>query len=146
MSSSAGQPTLDPRVQVLVVPPSDPRAAGHDELQGVGSGAHRPPMDALAARAWLTQDAPVSGCALTTIGLRVFAGHPELAMLNVPTVLVEAAVELLKRLGTYVLAGGALGDGELMQMDEGLPRLVGFLEVPSEPAGDEPLIRVVPLS
>jgi hypothetical protein len=146
MSSSAGQRTLDPRVQVLVVPPSDPHAAGHDELQGIGSGRERPPMHALAARAWLAQDAPARGSALTTIGLRVFAGHPELAMLNVPTVLVEGAVDLLKQLGTYVLGGGVLGDGELMQMGEGLPRLVGFLEVPSEPAGDEPLIRVVPLS
>ena len=53
---------------------------------------------------------------------------------------------LLKQLGSYVLAGGVIEDGEIMQMGEGLPRLVGFLEVPSEPPGHEPLLRVVPLS
>lgn len=138
--------TLDPRVQVMVVPPSDPAAAGHEELQGVGSGEDRPAMAELAARPWLAQDAPVRGSALTTLGLRVYAGHPELAMLNVPTALVEGAVLLLKQLGSYVLAGGVIEDGEIMQMGEGLPRLLGFLEVPSEPPGHEPLLRVVPLS
>jgi hypothetical protein len=137
---------LDPRVQVLVVPPSDPRAAGHAELQGIGTGEDRPPMAELAARPWLAQDAAVRGCALTTLGLRVYAGHPELTLLNFPTALAEAGVRLLKELGSYVLAGGVLVDGELMQMGEGLPRLVGFLEVPADAEGGESMLRVVLLA
>ena len=46
---------LDPRVQVVVLPPSDPAAAGHDELQGIGSGDDRPEMAELADRPWITQ-------------------------------------------------------------------------------------------
>jgi hypothetical protein len=134
---------LDPRVQVLVTPPSDPGAPGHAELQGIGSGEERPHMADLAARPWLAQDAPVRGCALTTLGLGIYAGHPELVMLNVPTALAEAGVLLLKQLGSYVLAGGVLADGEIMQMGEGLPRLVGFLAAAPEP---EPLLRVVLLA
>jgi len=129
-----------------VTPPSDPGSAGHEELQGIGSGEDRPPMAELAARPWLAQDASSRGCTLTTLGLGVYAGHPELELLNVPTVLADAGVRLLKELGSYVLAGGSLGDGEIMQMGEGLPRLVGFLAAPSGPDGHEPPLRVVLLA
>lgn len=133
---------LDPRVQVLVTPPSFPEAAGHAELQGIGSGDDRPGMDVLAGHAWLTQDAPVRGCELETVGLAVYAAHPELQLVNLPTILAEAGVRLLRELGTYVLAGGTLEDGELMQMRADLPCLVGF-HAPADAPG---VVRVVLLA
>jgi len=138
--------TLDPRVQVLVRPPSDPASPGHAELQGIGSGEGRPPMAELAEHPWLTQGEAVRGCELETIGLTVYAGHPELQLLNLPTIFAEAGVRLLKELGTYVLAGGELSDGDVMQMRADLPCLVGFLA--AEPGTTEagPPIRVVLLA
>jgi hypothetical protein len=117
---------LDPRVQVLVRPPSDPEAGGHGELQGIGSGEDRPPMGDLAARPWLTQGPPVRGAELETLGLSVYAGHPELSLVNLPTAFIEGGVRLLKELGTYVLAGGVLEDGDVMQMRADLPFLIGI--------------------
>ena len=87
-------------------PPSDPDAAGHAELQGIGSGDDRPPMDELADRGWLTQGAAVRGAELETLGLSIYAGHPELSLVNLPTAFIESGVRLLKELGTYVLSGG----------------------------------------
>jgi hypothetical protein len=117
---------LDPRVQVMVRPPSFPDAAGRAELQSIGSGEGRPEMDVLAGRPWLTQERALRGCELETVGLAVYAGHPELQLLNLPTMFAEAGVRLLRELGTYVLAGGTLEDGEIMQMRADLPCLVGF--------------------
>jgi hypothetical protein len=117
-------------VQVVVVPPSDPAAAGHAELQGVGSGDDRPPMDQLAERPWLTQGEPVRGAQLETLGLTLYAGHPELSLVNLPTAFIEAGVRLLKELGTYVLAGGVLEDGDVMQLRHDLPQLVGVVAPP----------------
>ena len=138
--------TLDPRVQVLVRPPTDPEAAGHDELQGIGSGEARPSMAELAGHAWLTQEGAVRGCELETIGLSVYAGHPELELLNVPTSLVESAIRLLRELGTYVLAGGELEDGDIMQMRADLPYLVGFHAVDAGTTDSDPVLRVVLLA
>ncbi len=138
--------TLDPRVQVLVRPPTDPEAAGHGELQGIGSGEARPPMEELAANAWLTQGEAVRGCELETIGLSVYAGHPELQLLNVPTSLVESAIRLLRELGTYVLAGGELEDGDIMQMRADLPYLVGFHAVEGGTTDLDRVLRVVLLA
>jgi len=138
--------TLDPRVQVLVRPPSDPEAAGHAELQGIGSGDARPPMDELAANPWLTQTAAVRGCELETIGLSVYAGHPELQLLNVPTSLAESAIRMLRELGTYVLAGGELEDGDIMQMRADLPYLVGFHAVDGGTTASDRVLRVVLLA
>jgi hypothetical protein len=139
---------LDPRVQVVVLPPSDPAAAGHDELQGVGSGDDRPEMAELADRAWLTQGAPVRGAELETLGLSVYAGHPELTLVNVPTAFIEGGVRLLKELGTYVLAGGVLEDGDIMQLRADLPYLVGIAAPPAAEEGDAgvPTLRVVMLA
>jgi hypothetical protein len=134
---------LDPRVQVVVLPPSDPAAAGHDELQGVGSGDDRPPMGDLAARPWLTQGRPIRGAELETLGLAIHAGHPELSLVNLPTAFLEAGVRLLKELGTYVLAGGRLEDGDIMQMRADLPYLVGVVEAPGS---DGDLLRIVLLA
>jgi hypothetical protein len=134
---------LDPRVQVMVLPPSDPSAAGHAELQGVGSGDDRPAMDVLAERPWLTQGDAVRGAELETLGLTLYAGHPELSLVNLPTAFIESGVRLLKELGTYVLTGGVLEDGDIMQLRHDLPYLVGIRAREGE--GEAPL-RVVLLA
>jgi hypothetical protein len=139
-----GDDLLDPRVQVVVIPPSDPAAAGHEELQGIGSGDDRPPMGELAERPWLTQEAPRRGAQLETLGLSVYAGHPELSLVNLPTAFIEAGVRLLKELGTYVLAGGVLEDGDVVQMRHDLPQIVGVAAARGE-EGAAPL-RVVLLA
>ena len=131
-------------MQVVVVPPSDPAAAGHAELQGVGSGDDRPPMGELAARPWLTQGEAVRGAQLETLGLTLYAGHPELALVNLPTAFIEAGVRLLKELGTYVLAGGVLEDGDIMQMRHDLPQIVGVIAPPESDASAA--LRVVLLA
>jgi hypothetical protein len=138
--------TLDPRVQVLVRPPTDPAAAGHEELQGIGSGEARPPMAELAQHAWLTQGEAIRGCELETLGLSVYAGHPELQLLNVPTSLAESAIRILRELGTYVLAGGELEDGDIMQMRADLPYLVGFRLVEEGTRDSERVLRVILLA
>jgi len=131
-------------VQVVVKPPSDPSAAGHDELQGIGTGDDRPPMADLAARPWLTQGGAVRGAELETLGLSLYAGHPELSLVNLPTAFIETGVRLLKELGTYVLAGGVLEDGDIMQMRADLPYLVGVVAAPGTDGSD--LVRVVLLA
>jgi hypothetical protein len=128
---------------VVVLPPSDPAAAGHGELQGIGSGDDRPPMGELAARPWLTQGPAVRGAELETLGLAIHAAHPELSLVNLPTTFIEGGVRLLRELGTYVLAGGRLEDGDIMQMRADLPYLIGVVEAPDS-GGD--LLRVVLLA
>lgn len=126
----------------MVRPPSFEGAAGREELQAIGSGDGRPDMDELAAHVWLTQERPLRGCELETVGLSVYAGHPELELLNLPTIFAEAGVRLLRELGTYVLAGGTLEDGEIMQTRADLPCLVGF-HAPADAPG---VLRVVLLA
>jgi hypothetical protein len=139
---------LDPRVQVVVLPPSEPDAAGHQELQGIGSGDDRPEMTELADRPWLTQGPPIRGAQLETLGLSIYAGHPELTLVNLPTAFIESGVRLLKELGTYVLAGGVLEEGDIMQLRADLPYLVGITAAPpAEDGGHElPALRVVMLA
>lgn len=143
-----GDELLDPRVQVMVRPPSDPEAAGHAELQAIGSGEDEEGMEAWSRRPWLVQDAPARGAELETLGLSLYAGHPELSLVNVPTAFVESGVRLLKELGTYVLAGGVLEDGDVMQLRHDLPYLVGVRALSpaevEEGAGD--VLRVVMLA
>jgi hypothetical protein len=136
---------LDPRIQVLVTTPNEPEAAGHEELRAIGE-EDRPDLADLLERQWLGQGSPIRGSAIETVGLAVHAGHPELALVNLPTALLEPGVQLLRRLAAYVLGGGRLDDGELMQLDEGLPSLVGFHEAPSLTGPDELVLRVVMLS
>ncbi len=127
-------------------PPSDPDAAGHGELQGVGSGEDRPPMGELAERAWLTQGAAVRGAELETLGLSVYASHPELSLVNLPTAFIESGVRLLKELGTYVLSGGVLEPGDIMQLRADLPFLVGVAQAPEPEESDLPTLRIVLLA
>lgn len=126
---------VDPRVQVVVEPPSDPGAPGNDELRRIGEGDEPLDLDRAASRSWLRQADQKRGCRITTLGLSVHAGHPELTLLNLPTALLEAGVGLMHRLAGYVLGGGRLDDGELMQLDEALPSLVGFAQQ-AEPDGE----------
>lgn len=126
--------------------PSDPEAAGHAELQGIGSGDDRPPMPELAARPWLTQEDPRRGSELETVGLEVYAGHPELSLVNLPTAFVEAGVRLLKELGTYVLAGGVLEEGDILQLRHDLPVLIGVRELGGGEDGSPAIRRVVLLA
>lgn len=119
-------PPQDPRVQIAVLPPSDPESPGYAELSAIGEEEEPPPAARFIDRAWLQQDAPRRGAGLSTLGLEVHAGHPELAIVNVPTALISGGIALLEKLAAYVLAGGRLDDGELMQLDEGLPSLIGF--------------------
>ena len=133
---------LDPRVQVAVEPPNAPGAAGRDELEAIGTGEDPRSMTELAEIAWLGGRAHARGARLVTVGLAPF-GHKELAVHNLPTMLIEGGVRLLKELGTYVLAGGRLEDGDVMQMRADLPCLVGFHDpAPEDPASEEP-VRVV---
>jgi hypothetical protein len=133
-------------VQVVVRPPSDAGAAGHQELQGIGSGEERPPMADLAERPWLTQSRPARGAELETLGLTLYAGHPELSMVNLPTAFIEAGVRLLRELGTYVLAGGVLEEGDILQMRHDLPFLIGVVEVPAGEGAHATALRVVLLA
>lgn len=134
----------DPRVQVAVQTPNDPDAPGHQELQGIGSGDDRPDGPVLARREWLTQDGQVRGARLCTVGLTHYAAHPELELQNVPTMFLEGAVRLLKELAGYALAGGRMEEGDVMQMRDSLPCLVGFTE--SRGADDDVVMRVILLS
>ena len=131
----------DPRVQIAVQTPNEPDAPGHALLQAIGSGDGRPSVAELATSAWFTQQEQIRGSRLATIGLGTYAAHPELELLNVPTMLLEPAVRLMKELAGYVLAGGAVRDGDVMQLRDSLPCLVGFAEA-STPEG-ETVVRVM---
>ncbi|GEM_PF-2710199 len=135
----------DPRVQVAVELPNEPNAAGYEELAGIGSGENRPPIEELATRGWLTQQTHERGTRLLTIGLRIYAAHPELELINVPTMFLESAIRLMNELGAYVLNGGELEHEDLMQMRDAYPCLLGFARIPGETPEDE-LVRVIFLS
>ena len=135
----------DPRVHVAVELPNDPASPGYQELSGIGSGAARPGMDELSGRSWLDQDGHRRGTRLVTLGLRVYAAHPELELDNLPTMFVEPGVRLMKELAGYVLAGGALEHDDIMQMRDSLPCLLGFRRIAGETL-DEEIVRVIFLS
>lgn len=97
-------------------------------------------MTELARASWLDADAHRHGARLETIGLTLNGGHREICIWNVPTMLIEPCIRLLKELGTYVLAGGALEDGDVMQMRADLPCLIGVHD--PDPGGDDS-IRIV---
>jgi hypothetical protein len=136
----------DPRIQIAVETPNFPEAPGHAELQAIGSGDGRPPLIELAARGWLDQAEHTRGTRLATVGLRLYAAHPELEMNNVPTMLADGAVRLMKELAGYVMAGGRLEEGDVMQMRDSLPCLVGFVDTSRVDSEDDAVVRVVFLS
>ncbi len=106
-------------------------------------------MEELAGRAWLTQGPPARGAQLETLGLAIYAGHPELTLVNVPTAFIESGVRLLKELGTYVLSGGVLEPDDILQLRADLPFLVGIAAGPETGAEGEaplPTLRVVLLA
>lgn len=103
-------------------------------------------MEQLAERPWLTQGLSIRGSELETLGLSVYGGHPELSLVNLPTAFIESGVRLLKELGTYVLAGGVLEAGDVMQMRADLPYLIGVVEAPAGAEGDLPTLRIVLLA
>lgn len=135
----------DPRVQIAVELPNEPTSPGYRELAGIGSGEDRPGMDEMAHRPWLDQDAHRRGTRLVTVGLRVYAAHPELELANLPTMFLEPGMRLMKELAGYVLAGGELEHDDVMQMRDSLPCLVGFRRVAGETSDDE-IVRVIFLS
>ena len=134
----------DPRVQVRVQTPNEPDAPGHAELRAIGEDADAADVTAMVATPWLLQTEQVRGSRLSTVGLGIYGAHPELELLNVPTMFVEPAIRLLKELGAYVLAGGRLEDGDVMQMRSSLPCLVGFADGAGEER--EPVVRVIMLA
>lgn len=134
----------DPRVQIAVETPNEPQAPGNAELQGIGSGDDRPSMAEMAGRPWLDQTGHTRGSRLRTVGLGVYAAHPELELLNLPTMFLEPGIRLMKELAGYVLAGGRLEDDDVMQMRDSLPCLVGFTQAEDE-AG-EAVVRVILLA
>ena len=103
-------------------------------------------MADLAGRPWLTQGAPIRGAELETLGLTMYAGHPELSLVNVPTAFIESGVRLLKELGTYVLSGGVLEPDDIMQLRADLPFLVGVAEAPQQDEDALPVLRIVLLA
>jgi hypothetical protein len=135
----------DPRVQIAVELPSEPDSPGYDELSGIGSGENRPSMDVMSGWPWLDQDVHRRGTRLLTVGLRVYAAHPEVELNNLPTMFLEAGMRLMKELAGYVLAGGQLEQDDVMQMRDSLPCLVGFRRIPGETPDDE-IVRVLLLS
>ncbi|MDH3226367.1 MAG: hypothetical protein OEM67_04670 [Thermoleophilia bacterium] len=138
MSARGGR---DPRVQILVATPNEAETPGHGELAALGEGERPPGAEEFLARTWLDQAQWQRGSRLETLGLSIHAGHPELALANLPTAFVEGGIALMEKLAAYVLAGGRLDDGELLQLDEGLPSLLGFA-----PADDGDYLRVVCIS
>lgn len=138
MSTQAGR---DPRVQILVATPNEPDAPGRGELVAIGEGEEPPGADQFLGRTWLDQAQWQRGSRLETLGLSIHAGHPEIALANLPTAFVEGGVALMEKLAAYVLAGGRLDDGQLLQLDEGLPSLIGFA-----PADGGGYLRVVFIS
>ena len=104
-------------------------------------------MAELAERPWLTQGSPVRGAQLETLGLSLYAGHPELTLVNLPTAFIESGVRLLKEAGELdVLAGGVLEEGDIMQLRADLPYLVGIAAAPEDDESALPALRVVMLA
>ena len=138
-----GDDLLDPRVEVVVTPPSDPAAAGHEELQGVGSGDDRPPMAELAERPWLTQGEALGGARFETLGLAVYAGHPELALVALPHRLHRGRRAPAQGARDLRAGGrGAGGRSDVMQMRHDL-HLIGVV---ATPGAEGEVLRVVLLA
>jgi hypothetical protein len=151
--------STDHRLQILYTPAS--LATDHEvgaELERLGAaaaGGGRLGPELLAelrAGTWLGAGEWRRGAYFTTSGLREGAGHPELALLNVPGAFAPMAQQLLNEAGEYVLQSGArLGDGEVLALTH--PRfaemLLTFVHLaPGELASPEfgrEMVLVIPL-
>lgn len=147
------------RLKILHTPPAlaGDHAAGMERkrLQEIAAGSRRldaETIERLRRDTWLGGDAWRRGGYMATSGLRDQAGHPELALLNVPSAFVPMAQQLLHEIGDYILDGGAhLETGEIFALAD--PRLAETVvtfarlapgELPSPELGREVLV-VVPL-
>jgi hypothetical protein len=82
-----------------------------------GKGLDSEAIAQLRRGAWLGGEAWSRGGYFTTSGLRDQAGHPELALLNVPGAFAPMAQQLLNEIGVYVLDSGArLASGEVFAL------------------------------
>lgn len=132
--------------QVSITPPELDDGAPAAEFAEVARHATRPPMEDLAARAWLTQGDSVRGAWISTHGLFALHGHPELEMVNVPVAFIGAAGDLMNQLGDYICSGARLAAGETMAMPGPFGNaLVGVLEAPDDDPDRVPMLRVVML-
>jgi hypothetical protein len=110
-----------PRLQILHTPATlafDHEAGAELERLGAAASGGRglgPELLAEMRRgSWLGGEAWRRGGYFTTSGLHEQAGHPELALLNVPGAFAPMAQQLLNEIGTYVLdTGSQLRTGEV---------------------------------
>lgn len=115
-----------PRLRILHTPATlaiDHEAGAERELlvaAASGGGGLGPELLVELRRgSWLGAEAWRRGGYLTTSGLRDQAGHPELALLNVPGAFAPMAQQLLSEIGTYVLdTGSQLQAGEVFGLTQ----------------------------
>jgi hypothetical protein len=113
-----------PRLQILHTPATlafeHEAGAERERLLSASAGGKGFGPELLAelrSGVWLGGEAWRRGGYLTTSGLREAAGHPELALLNVPGAFAPMAQQLLNEVGEYVLESGArLGSGEVLAL------------------------------
>jgi hypothetical protein len=113
-----------PRLQILHTPAtlagSHEAAIECERLCAASRGGKGLDSEALAELrrgVWLGGEAWCRGGYFTTSGLRDQAGHPELALLNVPGAFAPMAQQLLNEIGEYVLDSGArLAAGEVFAL------------------------------
>lgn len=110
-----------PRLQILHTPAPlaiDHEAGAECERLGAatsgGRGLGPELLVEMRRGSWLGAEAWRRGAYFTTSGLYEQAGHPELALLNVPGAFAPMAHQLLHEIGTYVLeTGSQLRTGEV---------------------------------
>lgn len=113
-----------PRLQILHTPAtlaSDHEAGAEIErlraASAGGKGFGSELLAELRSGSWLGGEAWRRGGYFTTSGLLEAAGHPELALLNVPGAFAPMAQQLLSEVGEYLLKTGArLGCGEVLAL------------------------------
>jgi len=148
-----------PRLQILHTPAilAEDHEAGIERerwraASGGGKGLDAEAIAELRRGAWLGGKAWSRGGYFTTSGLRQQAGHPELALVNVPGAFAPMAQQLLNEIGEYVLDSGMrLGSGEVFALTH--PRFAEMVVTfallsPGElssPEFDEEILLVVPL-
>jgi hypothetical protein len=101
----------------------------------------------LASSGWLKQDDQRRGAFLSTYGLREKHNHPELAMLNVPSIFTLAAYDLLNSMANYLIDEDTRFEpGQLYAQESAAGRLLStFIELSPEEDSlfAEPMLAVV---